>query len=305
MSTLPIAIIRSTRPAFLILTPVCVLLGIAAAIHLHGHIEPTLAVLVLLGSLAAHVAANALNEYFDFTSGLDIHTHKTPFSGGSGALPAQPQALAWVLATALLALALTIAIGLYLVSKVGATLLAVGVVGVIIILLYTRTLNRLPWLCLVAPGLAFGPLIVLGTYISVSPPSSATASSYAQVLLLSLVPFFLVNNLLLLNQLPDISADRQAGRRTFPIQYGPAASLQVYLVFLLATGVALLAAVFSGVAPKLCLTALVCLPLGFNIYRGVRAAQLQLPGILPYLGRNVAVTLLTPLLYAIGLLFGA
>ena len=37
----------------------------------------------------------------------------------------------------------------------------------------------------------------------------------------SLVPFFLVNNLLLLNQFPDVAADRQAGRRHLLVQHGP------------------------------------------------------------------------------------
>lgn len=304
MLTSSIAVIRSSRPAFLLLTPVCVLLGYAAAVRLHGHTVPPLAALVLLGALAAHVAANTLNEYFDFTSGLDMHTAKTPFSGGSGALPAQPQARLWVLATALIALALTILIGLYLVSIAGPALLALGFLGLVIIITYTRTLNRLPWLCLLAPGLAFGPLVVLGTYLSIAPQAVVTASSSAQVALLALVPFFLVNNLLLLNQLPDINADQQVGRKTFPIEYGPAASLQVYRLFLFAAGLALIAAVATGIAPWLSIIALLPLTLGYSAYRGVRTAHCQTPAILPYLGRNVAAVLLTPLIYGVTLLLG-
>ena len=45
-------------------------------------------ILALAGGLLAHISVNALNEYLDFTSGLDLTTLRTPFSGGSGTLPA-------------------------------------------------------------------------------------------------------------------------------------------------------------------------------------------------------------------------
>ncbi len=302
MPTLTSAVIRSTRPTFLALAPICVLLGIAAGVYLHGTIVPGLAALVVLGSICAHTAANAFNEYFDFASGLDLYTQRTPYSGGSGALPALPKAHKWVLAAAIFALTLTLLIGLYLATQVGPALIAIGALGVLIILIYTRTLNRLPWLCLIAPGFAFGPLVVLGTYLSVSPPQFVTLSSCSHVLLIALVPFFLVNNLLLLNQLPDIDADRRAGRRTFPIRYGAVASLEMYRAFLLAAGAALFVAVLFNLAPKLSLIALICLPLGYGVYRGAIQAKFRLPGLLPHLGRNVVVALLTPFLYSLALI---
>jgi 1,4-dihydroxy-2-naphthoate octaprenyltransferase len=305
MSTVHLAVVRSTRPAFLLLTPICVLLGIAAALHLHGQVSMGLAALVMVGAISAHVAANTFNEYFDFASGLDSLTEKTPFSGGSGALPAHPQAQSWVLAAACTSLGLTIVIGLYLVSVVGPVLLVLGLIGVATIIAYTRVLNRLPWLCLLAPGLAFGPLMVLGTYISVTQPEWVTAENAAGVLLLALVPFFVVNNLLLLNQMPDVEADRQVGRKTFPIRYGMGASLQMYRVFLLGTGAALLAAVLIGVAPWPALIAIAPLALGYSVYTGMRSVQFALPGMLPYLGRNVVMALLTPLFYAVALLANA
>jgi hypothetical protein len=46
--------------------------------------------LIFIGALFAHISVNTLNEYFDFKSGLDLTANKTPFSGGSGALPNTP-----------------------------------------------------------------------------------------------------------------------------------------------------------------------------------------------------------------------
>ncbi len=303
MSTVSLAVMRSTRPAFLLLTPVCVLLGIAAAIHFHGEISMKLAALVMVGAIAAHIAANTFNEYFDFTSGLDSLTNKTPFSGGSGALPEQPHAQFWVLVAACASLAMTIAIGIALVSIVGSRLLIVGLIGVVTILAYTRVLNRQPWLCLIAPGLGFGPLMVLGTYMSVTAPELATVKHLAQVFLLSLMPFCVVNNLLLLNQLPDIEADRQVGRKTFPISYGVAASLQMYRIFLIAAGISMAFAIFIGIAPWYAVITLMPLAVGYSAYRGLQQqTQISIPDMLPYLGRNVATALLAPLFYALALL---
>ncbi len=303
MSTISLTVVRSARPAFLLLTPVCVLLGIAAGIHFHGEISLKLAVLVMIGAVSAHIAANTFNEYFDFTSGLDSLTNKTPFSGGSGALPEQPHAQFWVLAAACVSLALTIAIGVALVNIVGSTLLILGLIGVVTILAYTRILNRQPWLCLIAPGLGFGPLMVLGTYISVTAPELVTAKHLIHVLLLSLVPFCVVNNLLLLNQLPDVEADKKVGRKTFPIRYGVSASLQIYRIFLIAAGISMAYAIFIGIAPWYAAITLLPLALGYSAYRGLRKqAQIVVSDFLPYLGRNVATALLAPLVYAVALL---
>jgi len=88
--TAPQALLGPMRLPFLILTPACVLLGIGAAFYQSGRVDLLQVVIVLIGALAAHISVNALNEYFDFRSGLDLRTQRTPFSGGSGTLAAQP-----------------------------------------------------------------------------------------------------------------------------------------------------------------------------------------------------------------------
>ena len=55
-----------------------------------------------------------------------------------------------------------------------------------------------------------------------------------QAFVASLVPFFLVSNLLLLNQFPDVEADRFAGRKHFPILVGRTVSGYIYISFLIA-----------------------------------------------------------------------
>jgi 1,4-dihydroxy-2-naphthoate octaprenyltransferase len=74
------------RLPFLLLTPVCVFLGLGMAVYASKTIDIVYALLAFAGALCAHVSVNAANEYFDFRSGLDEKTMKTPFSGGSGTL---------------------------------------------------------------------------------------------------------------------------------------------------------------------------------------------------------------------------
>jgi 1,4-dihydroxy-2-naphthoate octaprenyltransferase len=78
------------RVPFLILTPACVVVGVGTAYWQTRAISWFQILLVLLGALASHICINVFNEYFDFTSGLDARTQRTPFSGGSGMLPMQP-----------------------------------------------------------------------------------------------------------------------------------------------------------------------------------------------------------------------
>ena len=108
----PFSVVGVARPNFLLLTPICLLLGLASVMLSGTGIEWSVFVVVLVGALMAHVSVNALNEYADFQSGLDFKTEKTPFSGGSGTLIVQPRLAVQALALGLFSLGITIASGL-------------------------------------------------------------------------------------------------------------------------------------------------------------------------------------------------
>lgn len=107
------------RVPFLLLTPACMALGVAWSAWQLAQQGQSLnvldALLCVLGALAAHVAVNALNEHHDFRSGLDQRTQRTPFSGGSGVLPANPALAPVALAMGWGALLVTVLTGLYFV----------------------------------------------------------------------------------------------------------------------------------------------------------------------------------------------
>jgi 1,4-dihydroxy-2-naphthoate octaprenyltransferase len=290
------ALLGPMRLPFLVLPPACVLLGVGIAVWTQGRVDALDAIIVLVGAVAAHVSVNALNEYHDFRSGLDTRTQPTPFSGGSGTLPARPEIARSALITGLVGLALAAVIGLYFYSLWGPSILLLGVVGALVIVTYTGWLTHNPLLCLIAPGLGFGTLMVLGAAFCLTGRYSWPA------FFASLVPFFLVSDLLLLNQFPDVEADRSVGRRHLPIVAGLRISSVVYGLFLLLTYVSIAAGVAAGALPLAALLGLLTLPLAVPVALGAYRYAAEVPKLVPYMGLNVLIVVLTPILMAIGLL---
>ncbi|MBD3822286.1 MAG: prenyltransferase [Thiotrichales bacterium] len=241
-------VFMTMRPPFLVLTLSIMLLLLAVSIEQAGirilHFSFGLFALVCTGALAAHISVNMLNEYEDYQSGLDAATDRTPFSGGSGGLQAFAGAQEWVAAVAYALIGLIIALGVYFVYLRGWGLLPLGLLGVFVILSYTSLLTRFPWLCFMASGLGFGPLMMVGGYFVLFGEFSW------QVALVSLIPFFLVNNLLLINQLPDRAADKQFGRFNLWHRYGVSFGLKLFVLQGVLAFVVLAMAVFLGALPE-------------------------------------------------------
>ena len=285
------------RLPFVILAPVCSLVGLGTAYATTGHINWGYFVLAMISATSAHISVNVFNEYFDFRNGLDARTQRTPFSGGSGTLQAHPELAPQALLLGWIALAIPAITGLYFTLVWGWTALPLGLCGLILLYGYTAWMVRSPILCLVAPGLGFGPLIVLSTNFAL------TGGYSLQAFVASLIPFFLVSDLLLLNQFPDVEADRSVGRYHLPIAVGRKVSGYVYIAFLLSAYVVIALGVLFGLLPRFTLIGLLTLVLDVQIIRNVLANSDNVPALIPALGQNVIVNLTTPLLLAVGLFF--
>lgn len=213
---------RSLRPPFLLLTLAMLLLAYASTAYF-AHIERAdLLFWLFFSAISAAAASNLLNEYFDFVSGVDLRTQPTPFSGGSHALVEFPQYQEWVKWAGLLLVSLSVWSGLYLAAQTTWWVLPLGALGVALLITYSLLINRLPWLCLFAPGLGYGLVMFVGA-------SWVLAAGVEWSLLWLLpVPTLLVSALLLLNQFPDVDADAAAGRNHAVIAWG---RRQAYWVF--------------------------------------------------------------------------
>jgi 1,4-dihydroxy-2-naphthoate octaprenyltransferase len=283
------------RVPFLILTPACVALGLGCAFRSTGTLHPVHALLVMTGAISAHISVNAFNEYFDFKSGLDFRTQRTPFSGGSGTLPAKPHLAGQALRTAMATFCIATGIGIYFSFVSGPALLPLGVLGLFLLVFYTPWMAHHAFLCLIAPGLGFGPCMVMGTQVALT--GRYTWAAFVA----SLIPFFLVSNLLLLNQFPDVEADRSIGRKHYPILIGRRTSSLLYALFLVLAYLSLLWGVVVQLLPKWSLlglsTAVLAVPACIAAYRHPD----HIEKLLPAMGMNVVITIGTPLLVAVGL----
>ncbi|MCX5777691.1 MAG: prenyltransferase [Elusimicrobia bacterium] len=292
------ALIGTMRVPFLVLAPACVGVGVATACWQVHALNWLQVIIVFIGGLSAHICVNVFNEYFDFKSGLDATTQRTPFSGGSGTLPAQPAMERNILLLAIASLLITASVGVYFVWLRGWMLLPLGIFGLVLLVTYTIWWVNNPLACLMAPGLGFGVLMVMGTHFSLTGFYSWTAFTA------SLVPTFLVSNLLLLNQFPDVEADKNTGRRHFPITIGRKNSSNLYGTFLLMTYVSIAGGVLLGVLPIFCLLALLTAPIAWKSYTGAYKHADDVPSLIPSMGMNVVINLATPVLLAIGLFIG-
>ena len=280
-----------TRPQFLLLSVVLAFLGTSiawydGAFHLHY------AVLAFVGLLLAHISVNVLNDYFDYRSGIDLATKRTPFSGGSGILPAatlRPRQVLWF---GLIAFLLTIPVGIYFVLAIGWPLLPLILAGALCLLLYTPLLTKTGWPEW-APGVGLGTLPVLGAYF-------VQNGEYTLPAVVAAIPSgILVHNLLFLNEFPDAEADRKGGRKTLPITLGKARARVLYSALTFATYAWIIGGVAWGVMPALSLVALLTLPLAVKAIQGAHKYDDETK-LLPALGSNVMVVLLTQLLMGIG-----
>ncbi len=281
------------RAPFLPLSVVLAFLGTCiawydGAFHL-GH-----ALLAFFGLLLAHISVDVLNEYFDYKSGVDLETQKTPFSGGSGALPTglvTPRQALWLGLGSLLA---AVPIGIYfiIVIDTGWQLLPLLLVAAFCIVLYTPLILKTHWPEW-APGLVLGVLPILGAYF-------VQTGAYTLPAIIASIPSgILVHNLLLLNEFPDVEADRKVGRKTTPITIGKAKAGVIYSVLTVVVYLWIIGGVVIGQMPAFSLIALLTLPFAIKAIRGALKPE-EMSNLIPAMSNSVLVVLLTQLLLGIG-----
>lgn len=296
MSRPPLKIwLLETRPQFLLLSVVLSFLGTSIAAF-YGFFELDYALLAFIGLLLSHVAVNVLNDYDDYKSGVDLKVQRTPFSGGSGLLPARmmsPKQALWLGIGAFLA---ALAIGIYFMVVQSWLLLPIVVVAALCILLYTPVILKTRWPEWTA-GLGLGFLPILGTFFVQSTVYTGAA------MIASIPSFFMVHNLLLLNEFPDVEADKTGNRRTLPITMGKDGASKVYSALTIAVYVWIIGAVAFRQMPVWTLLALLSLPFAIKAIKGSRQYN-DMNQIVPAMGNNVLFILLTHVLMGVGYILG-
>lgn len=286
-----------TRPQYLLLSVILAFLGACMSWFYNGVFHLWYALLAGFGLVLTHISVNTLNDYFDYKSGVDLKTQVTPFSGGSGILKSGLMKPGQVLWMGIITLSLATPIGIYFVLSQGWLLLPLLIVAALCVVLYTPVILKYRWPEWSA-GFGLGLLPVMGTYF-------AQTGSYSLPALFAAVPsFILVHNLLLLNEFPDIEADRTAGRKTLPITMGKPKAAIVFSALTLMVYLWIIGCVVARTAPAWTLIALLTLPIAVKAIRG-SLKPTDMAGQISAMGSNVIVVLATQLLLGVGYILAA
>ena len=227
----------ATRPAFLSVTFVGCLLGLATAAHAGIALGPALATATLFFALVAHAGANTERQF--------------PFTGGSRFIQNGVLSLRATGVFGYAMLAAVVPAGLWLTAVSASGLILIGLAGLVVGWAYSA-----PPLKLQSRGL--GEFAITAGWLLV-----VVGSDFVQRREFSFAPVaaglgfaLLVANVLYINQFPDVKADAGAGKITMVVRLGVARARWGYvLISMLAYGWPLLM-VLAGQLPVLALLAL-------------------------------------------------
>lgn len=290
----------ATRPAFLSVTLVACLIGLACAAGSGVRPDPVTAFFTVLFALVAHAGVNVINDYHDAQSGADAaNTARLfPYTGGSrfiqnGVLSARETG---VFGYALLAA--VIPGGLWLAWQAGPGLVAIGLGGLFVGWAYSA-----PPLALMSRGL--GELAIAAGWLLV-----VVGSDYVQRGGFSLLPLaagisyaLLVANLLFINQFPDHDGDAAAGKRTLVVRLGPEVAKWGYLLIAILAYGWLVAMVAIGLLPQKAGAAAMTLVFSFAAARELIAHASAPAELAPAIRRTILAVNLHGLALAAALAF--
>jgi 1,4-dihydroxy-2-naphthoate octaprenyltransferase len=253
------------RAPFLVFTLIVISLPSAVAIEAGLFDLPN--TLLAFGSvLAAHVAVNILNIASDYRTGLDEQTEETAYSGGSGVLTDGLLSYRRAVVAGSLSIVLSAVLVVPLLLEFGAIILLFFGVGLTLVVGYTDVFARIGLgesAC--GLGLTLLPTIAVG-YIQ--------AGTLPDPLLALSLPMFIVGfNLLLLNEFPDIEADRANGRVNIPVVFGRQAAGYLYFTLVGVLVVSILSSISAGVLPVTAVVAVLPVALLVPVFRTVVLAE--------------------------------
>ena len=235
-------------------------LGVAAAVAIQDEVFKLVPfVLALIGVLFLQVAANLINEYFDYTRGAD----KLKEAGQGMTIKKRILSPRAVLAGAVITVVAGALIGVYLLSQSGPLLWWIGIGGVLVVITYTAGPFPLAYNGLgeIVVGIFMGPMIIIGVYYVMD------TDVYWELALISLPIAFMVAAILHANNIRDMEADRAVNKRTLAVMFGVGLARAEYTFLVGGAYLALVALVIAEQMPALTLLALLTAQEGIALIR--------------------------------------
>jgi 1,4-dihydroxy-2-naphthoate octaprenyltransferase len=240
---------NATRPKFFPASVLPVLAGTAWGFHAAGGFDAVVFLLALFATVCVHAACNVLNDVGDDSGGTDRNNVDRiyPYTGGSrfiqtGIMSSNEMAR---LGISLLALAALAGLGLLLLK--GVMVLYFGLAGIALGVLYSLGPVRLSALGIgeTAVAVAFGVIPVAGA-------AWLQGAALDVNLLVFSVPISLwVAGILLINEVPDVTADGATGKRTLPVRIGLGGTAILYVLMNMAALAAFAWLTLAGALPLL------------------------------------------------------
>lgn len=282
----------------LLMSFLLVTLGTLAALH-DGYFNLTYYLLAIVGVSLAQNAVNVLNDFYDYKTGVDARTVKTPFSGGSKYIVnglIRPQS---AFTFGLISLLLAGFMGAYFILFRGLALFPLILFSGVSVYFYTTPFARM-YLGEFLAGLNLGPLAVIGAYFVQA--TRFSMSPFAA----GLAPGIMIANVLFLNEFPDVEADSAGGRKNLPILLGRRRAARLYVSLEAIALVWVVISSLTGLTPFTTIIALASLPFALKAVSGAMRYSEDTRRLVPALGANVLTAYVTIALLSVGyLLAGA
>lgn len=251
----------ASRPKTLPAAAAGVITGSALALH-DGTFRFGPALAALFVALLLQIGSNLANDVYDYERGADAGERQGPMRVTQARLLTPVQ----VKLGMLVVFGLAAVLGLYLALAAGWVVILIGLAAILSAIAYTGGPFPLGYYGLgdLFVFLFFGVAAVAGTYFvqagAVSP----------QALWMSLPIGWLIVDILVVNNLRDIKADRAAGKRTLAVRLGEEWSRRQYLFLLVLSYLILPVLVLFQILPWGSLLALLSFPLGWRTWQVVR-----------------------------------
>jgi 1,4-dihydroxy-2-naphthoate polyprenyltransferase len=223
----------ATRPPFLIASAMPVMIGTAWASSAFHRFDGLLFALALMTTVLAHAGANVYNDVGDDVIGADAQNTDRiyPYTGGSRFIQTGLLSRLQMTRLALGLAAAAIVLGVLLTVLRGPGVVLLGIIGFALGLLYS-----LPGAQLSARGIgeaavaiSFGVLPVLGSVWL----QAGTIDSGATLVCLPVSAWAAA--ILIINEVPDMEADRRVQKRTLVVRWGAGGARWIYWLLTLAT----------------------------------------------------------------------
>lgn len=301
LAALPSPFLRyfaATRPAFLSVTFVGVLLGLASAHHAGIALDPVAATATMFFALVAHAGANVINDYHDAVSGCDgANTRRVfPFTGGSRMIQNGVLTASATRRFGYRLLAAVVPAGLWLTTQSAPGLIGIGLAGLVVGWSYSA-----PPLKLQSRGL--GEFAVTAGWLLV-----VVGSDFVQrrafgfdAVAAGLGFALLVANVLYINQFPDVDADRGAGKRTLVVRLGVDAARWGYGLIAALCYAWITAMVLASALPAAALASLLPAAASMSAMRVLKRHRAEPQALLPAIRLTIVAAIAHGLLLALAL----